>query len=155
MILLLIALLIYAGYITYLDARRRRLIGALDKAVNLAKTATDENSRNFERIIERLGEISPNEYERDYFFEKTVSGRPRMFTAPVRYIQARRELVISARDALNYERQLAYAYPENTLGSALAATVHAERIETDPALVGTETTKRRFPYGQTETTEVA
>src|SRR3990172_3668069 len=110
MTVFLIVIVVYIIYSIYMDNRKKRVIGDLTKAVNQAQAIADENNRNFNRILERLDEINPDVLERDYYFQKEVSGRSRMFTAPVRYSQERQVFVISATDALNYERQLALAY---------------------------------------------
>jgi len=152
MTVFLIVIVVYIIYSIYMDNRKKRVIGDLTKAVNQAQAIADENNRNFNRILERLDEINPDVLERDYYFQKEVSGRSRMFTAPVRYSQERQVFVISATDALNYERQLALAYPSNTLHSALAALTYVDKKNTDLPVIVNDTTFRRFPYGETEST---
>lgn len=103
MLILIIVLLLYAVYSIYMDSRKKKIVEDLVKAVNQAQAISEENNRNFERVIERLEKISPQELERDYFFEKHIDGQSRMFTAPVRYIQERDMFVISATDAQRYK----------------------------------------------------
>lgn len=155
MTLLLIALLIYFAYSIYINSRKKRVIMNLIKAVNQAQTIAEENNQKFERILERLNEVSTDDFTRDYFFEKSVLGHSRMFTAPVHYSQERQVFVISAVDALNYQRELALAYPSSTLSSALEAILlRTDQKDTKLPIIERDTTNRSFSHGETQSTEI-
>ncbi|SRR5258706_15419197 len=158
MILLLIAFVIYIGYSIYMNARKKRAVDELTNAIHQAQTVAEENNRKFDRILERLDQIPPEEFDREYFFEKDVLGQTRMFSAPIHYNRERQVFVISAADALNYERQLAFAYPNQTLNSALEATLHVNQKDTNlpkPNIDVNNATNRRFPYEDNRSTQVA
>jgi len=144
--------LIYFGYMMYLGIKRQKLLSNFEKSLERAETLSNETQQRLQSVFERLEQIRPDDLQREYFFEKNISGRPRMFSAPVRYIPERQVLVISADDAINYDQEIAFAFQSNIQDSGLADILFTRSVNTTLPIDNNISTIRRFSHDDTEST---